>query len=407
MLLSTRRSHAKHLQRHHGVARGLSRSVSNLNAMVNPIVSESWIGDIRWLVASGERLAVFRALGEHEREQISRVVGDLPELEALREAVTEGDLASPFQAIADASRRGHPVAYQEIEALAEGAGVEARDLLLLALRGDLGHRSDQGCSDFGWTDGHRALLGHNEDGDPRLHGLCSLLTLQIDGEPSLVTWWYPGFLPGNTYTLNAHGLVWGVDAVHMSQPQAAPGRAFVARGLQSAQTLDGMTAYLRSHPAAGAFTYVAGSVGSPTLLSLEQAGDHVAVSEPQTRPECVWHTNHLRFLPGALNNASSDSLARGAVLSAILAAPSSPTVDWLLDVLTASPVPDGVRAQGVDLTLCTFVADLQAGTLTLAQHASRPVTVSMTDLLDGNTAAVTAGLTDSGVASRERQGRHA
>jgi Acyl-coenzyme A:6-aminopenicillanic acid acyl-transferase len=352
-------------------------------------VTATSIGDIPWLVASGERQQVFRALGEHSRRSICRLIEELPELPALRGRVA-GPSSEHFAAIAGASRRRYPVEWREIGALAEGAGVDAADLLLLALRGDLGPRDDKGCSDFGWTDGCRAVLGHNEDGDPVLHGLCSLLTLRLDGEPAVVTWWYPGFLPGNTYTVNEHGLVWGVDAVHSRSPAVAPGRAFVARALQRSRSLDHMAGYLREHPAAGAFAYVAGALGSPRLLTLEQAGRHVASFEAGAGSLCTWHTNHLRYLPASLNAASADSLSRGAVLSSVSPPARNATVGWILDVLAGSPVPEGVRAEGSALTLCTFVADLQPGTLTLVPHRGAAATVPVADLVRGELAAASA-----------------
>ena len=349
---------------------------------MNSVIEEKWIGDVRWLVATGTREAVFHALGEHARAEISSLIAALPELAVLKASV-DGPRSEQFHATVEASRQTFPVEFRELEGLAEGSGVGLHDLLLLTLRGDLEGHDDQGCSDFGWTDGQRALLGHNEDGDPRLDGACSLLTLRIDAEPAVVTWWYPGFLPGNTYTLNEHGLVWGVDTIHMASPHTAPGRAFVARSLQRVATLDGVVAFLEEHPVAGAFAYVVGQMGCTRLLSVEHAGDRVAVLESAQSPGVIWHTNHLCQLPDSLDNASSDSLTRGAVLSGITEAPEDPSVAWLLEILTGAVPPIGVRAEGIDITLCTFVADLEARTITLLQHGGEAVTLSAAELLRG------------------------
>jgi hypothetical protein len=350
---------------------------------MSSVIQEKWIGDIRWLIASGEREEVFLALGNHARQEISSVVSGLPELAALRTSVSNGQLAEAFRATVEASRVGFPVEFGELEALAEGSGVDIDDLLLLTLRGDLEGHDDLGCSDFGWTNGERALLGHNEDGHFRLDGACSLLTLRIDGEPAVVTWWYPGFLPGNTYSINEYGLVWGVDTIHMARAQMAPGRSFVARALQRVTTLDGIVPFLKNHPTAGAFAYVAGQFGSARLLTVEQAGDQVAIRESPQDPGCIWHTNHLCDLPDSLNRASTDSLARGAVLSLISATHERPSVSWLLEVLTGATPPFGVRAEGTDVTLCTFAADFEERTITLLQRGSYAVTLSAEELLRG------------------------
>jgi hypothetical protein len=350
---------------------------------MSAVIEEKWIGDIRWLVVSGEREEAFFALGEHARPEIASVVSGLPELVALKTSVSDGQLAGAFRALVDASQVAYPNEFRELEALAEGSGVDLDDLLLLTLRGDLEGHDDLGCSEFGWTNGKRALLGHNEDGHVRLEGACSLLTLRLKGEPAVVTWWYPGFLPGNTYSLNDYGLVWGVDTIHMARAQTAPGRSFVARALQRVATLDGIVEFLKDHPIAGAFAYVAGQFGAARLLSVEQAGDQVAVREIPQGPGCIWHTNHLCHLPESLNSASVDSLTRGSVLSEITAAPEDPSVSWLLEILTGATPPVGVRAEGTDVTLCTFVADFEERTITLLQRGADAVTLSAEELLRG------------------------
>jgi hypothetical protein len=71
------------------------------------------------------------------------------------------------------------------------------------------------------------------------------------------------------------------------------------------------------------------------------------------------------------------------VLSGITEAPEDPSVAWLLEILTGAVPPIGVRAEGIDITLCTFVADLEARTITLLQHGGEAVTLSAAELLRG------------------------
>lgn len=358
---------------------------------MNSLVMEEQVGDIRWLVAVGEARDAFRSLGQHCAREIQTVIDHLPETAWLRDRVATEEGQARLRAVGRASRAQHPAGWLELAAMAEGAGVHLDDLLLLTLRGDLFADDAHGCSEFGWTDGRRALFGHNEDGDPSLDGRCFLLTLRLEGAPAITTWWYPGFLPGNTFTVSERGLVWGIDAIRVVNPPVGPGRCFLARGLQRATTLEEAVAYLDSQPAAGGFSYFMGKTHDPRIMVVEHAGR--AVAHDQARPPkrgCIWHTNHLCHLPSAMNDVSPDSIRRADILARV-SAPTSPDAAWVLGVLAGAPYPTGVRATGEPgsaLTLCTLAVDLDAGQAILRPHGGRTVRLSTVDLARGDTTRV-------------------
>jgi hypothetical protein len=258
--------------------------------------------------------------------------------------------------------------------------VSHEDLLLLSLRGDLA--TGDGCSDLGWIEGGRAVLGHNEDGDPSLEGLCTMLTLDLEDSPTVTTWWYPGFLPGNTFTASEQGLVWGVDAITLRDASHGPGRAFLARSLQRTASLEAAIEHLLSQSAAGGFAYCFGDVAGPRIAIVEHAGTESRAIE-LTGPGPVWHTNHLVHLPERLCRVSESSRTRAATLAQ--AAPAGGDIDSVLGVLTADPARRGVRADGGSgdaLTLCTVVWDLSKGEMTLVTHGVS-VTMSIGDFARG------------------------
>lgn len=341
-------------------------------------VVETAIGDIPWIVAQGERLATFHALGRHAADRIAATLAELPELARLRALKTGSD---HLAGVLEASREGHPDAWEELAALASGAGVDAEDLALLSLRGDVGVPGGDECSDLAWSDGQRAVLGHNEDGSHVLDGRCAILTLLIQGVPAVVTWWYPGFLPGNTFTINGSGLAFGVDAIPIPAPPRLPARAFVARGLQHAAGLDEAVTYLSDHPTAGGFAFVLGQLGSPRLITVEHAAGLSHASETGGLPATVWHTNHLRSLPNRLDRPSEGSMRRGDTLAAV-SLPAPAGVDAIKQVLTAPP-PAGVRASGDGRTLCTLIVDLIARELTMVPSNGGEQTVQIDRLLAG------------------------
>ncbi|NBH10132.1 C45 family peptidase [Amycolatopsis sp. SID8362] len=342
-------------------------------------VREHRIGDVRWTIVRGPREAAFRELGAYAAADIATVLAGLPSW-----PVSARARRSPvrFRAVESASQVEHPDAYAELTALAEGAGVPFDDLLLANLRGDLGAGDGTGCTDLAWA-GSPSLLGHNEDGAPVFDGIGRLLTLLIDGEPGVCVWWYPGFLPANTFTLTTHGLVWGIDSVSVAAPSPCAGRHFLARTAQRATSVAEAVSVLRSHASAGGFAYTMGQVGEPAVTVVEKAGHDTAVTTVASG--LSWHTNHFRQLPPHLDVASEESLDRAEVCAHL--APTSPDAKWLVSTLTNAVHRN---ADGGDelMTLSTLVTDLGSGEVTLVPRGGAPLTARAADLAAGNAGAV-------------------
>jgi len=244
-----------------------------------------------------------------------------------------------------------------------------------------------GCSDLAWRR-ERSLIGHNEDGAPQNAGQCALLTLILDGLPTVTAFWYPGFLPANAFTVTADGLVWTIDHLPVAAPGDGAARHFVGRGLQrSARTLDAAVDYLKTHPSAGGFAYTIGD-GAGRIVNVETLAGHHATAEagPPAGP-LLWHTNHGRYLPGADPAPGGSSAARGQLLSVLGVPEQDPDPSWFLRILAGAPLPDGVRRDNgpgdPSVTLCTFVADLTAGQAVIAAQGEQPVTIPLPDLAAG------------------------
>ncbi|MFF9482767.1 C45 family autoproteolytic acyltransferase/hydolase [Streptomyces sp. NPDC014733] len=350
-------------------------------------VREQELAGMRWLVVSGERDDVFRALGRVAHADVHAVQEALPERHALRGwAATERGRIR-VERLLDATRAACGRQLGELRALAAGAGADFEDLLLANLRGDLGVDDGTGCTDLGWR-GTRSYVAHNEDGAPALDGHLMLLTLLVDGDVPVTVQWYPGFLPANTFTATGHGLVWGINHVQAARPAHAPGRHFVARAMQQAPTLGAAVDHLRSRPSAGGFAYTIGDRADGRVVVVESAAGRTAVMEADADHPLHWHTNHLRHLPvppdasGAATADASDaaraarslgpyeeSVARGEVLAGLQPPVGGPAAQWFLDVLTSAPLPHGVHrtAAGADplMTLCSVVADLTDDRITV------------------------------------------
>ncbi|MBP2473562.1 hypothetical protein JOF53_002434 [Crossiella equi] len=334
-------------------------------------VVDRWMAGMRCSTLRGPRQEVFAALGEHFRAEIGQAVHALPEWPALdRYARTDEGLVR-LSRVSALTRTRLPGEYAELAALAEGAALSERTLLLVNLRGDLPPpATGAGCSDLGLRG---RVLGHNEDGGIGLAGGLVLLTLDLTDDVPVLALWYPGFLPSNAFVVNAHGLVFGVDHLPLREPGFGPGRHFAARAAQRSATLDEAVAALCALPSAGGFAYNLAELGSGRIAHVEAAAGQHAVAED----ELLWHTNHLRglSLPEAV---SSSSRERAKVLEGLVPPPEA-GVDWVLDVLT-SRHPRGVFRDGEageSATLCSCAVDLAAHELTLVPRGGERLTLSL------------------------------
>jgi hypothetical protein len=343
-------------------------------------VDERSIGAMPWVSVAGPRAECFRALGRHAAQAISSIVDSLPQLEALRRQVATAGGRSRFEAVVAATAARFPTHMDEMTALAEGAGVGVGTVLLLNLRGDLGDPQAGGCSDVA-VPGEGWVLGHNEDGDPQFAPVLSGLTLHVDGDPPAFALWYPGMLPSNAFTLNG-GLAWGIDHIPAVASTVGPARHVVARALQCLQELEAAIDFLASVPSAGGFAYNFVEPSTGRVATVEAGGGAGARPQVPGAAPILWHTNHVRYTAASGAAPGRSSCARGEVLAAVAERDGGPPVDRdaILEVLT-TPLPDGVRAEGQSVTLCTVVADGPSRAITFVPRGGEPVHVPIDELL--------------------------
>ena len=145
-----------------------------------------------------------------------------------------------------------PAVWEEFEGLAEGLDMPLADALLWNCRGDLLHKTTDGCTSAALksADGTR-WIGHNEDGDPYLYGRCHLVDVALDDAPGYLGFYYPGSLPGHTFGANRAGLVQTINNLRARQRHEGVPRMFLARAALDCATLDEAVQLLRATPAPG------------------------------------------------------------------------------------------------------------------------------------------------------------
>lgn len=318
------------------------------------------VSGLPWTVLRGTRAEVMTGLGREHAGDIAALRAGAWWAGHVRRA--DGVARARFDAVAASTRRLLPVESAELDDIARGAGVPARELWACNLRGDLG-RDGTGCSDLAVTAAGGVVIGHNEDGDGDLRGRLRLITLDIDGDPAMTVVWYPGMLPANSFVTTTAGLTFGMDHVPVTQAlTTGAGRHVVARHAQRRRDGDAARRALSDVPCAGGFAFdVADAAGRVDLI--ENAAGRVAHRQGPVR-----HTNHLRLLDGTrppLAVAGDDvwlgeSRSRIAALHA--ASTDAATAD---DVFTALRAPGVLNRSDAIYTFSTMVVDTAADTVTV------------------------------------------
>lgn len=226
-----------------------------------------------------------------------------------------------------------PDCWQELLGLARGLEMEVADVFLWNCRGDLLNKTPDGCTSIAINRSGNAMIAHNEDGDPFLHGHCHLVDVRPAGKPGFVSFYYPGSLPGHTFAVNRRGLVQTINnlrtlAIGMGLP-----RMMLCRAVLDAHTLDEAIDLLANHPRAGGFHHTLGCAGDSRMVSVEAAPQSCSVTPVS---DIYGHANHMVH-PASLHQAqiitasSRDRQTRLAQLLPLLSA--TPNEAELLKVL--------------------------------------------------------------------------
>jgi isopenicillin-N N-acyltransferase-like protein len=245
---------------------------------------------------SGTHLEMGRQIGEACREQIHRMLDTYKQSfdEAYdqlqltwEEAVLQGAKYYPY------AQEHMPQYVEELDGMAEAAGVEFDDLMVLncmeAITSDALHL---GCTSLGVSgertaDGH-VLVGHNEDWLPEDEENTYLVHATPNDEPPFLALTYGGLLPNIGF--NAEGIAQACDSVYPNDVRVGVPRIFVSRAVLAATQLsDAIRRAVMRWRAAGYNHLIADRNGE--LYNVEVSGQHFATIYGMDG--VLAHTNHF------------------------------------------------------------------------------------------------------------------
>lgn len=189
---------------------------------------------------------VGKALGEYERDSIARLFAEDPLLlNVLRpwKAAHEAEYAT-FVAT---NRARFPRYFEEIEGIAQGAGVSESDLVLTALGPEIetlqGHDTGGNCFDAIGNPPSGPLVGHNEDLGPVYKSYSFLATIHqpyVDSDTAhtITAFAYPGAQLGFTFGWNSRGLMVSCNGIYPAPNPAGLGRYFVNRYILESSSVE-------------------------------------------------------------------------------------------------------------------------------------------------------------------------
>lgn len=213
-----------------------------------------------------------------------------------------------YDALAKANSEAYPDVWDELQGMAEGAGVPLHVLALVAFGSEIdmivkgGHALDNACTDVhyvGAAAGDR-LLAHNEDSEALVGRLAFILEAAPQGKPPFVTYNYPAALPGNAFGANPY-VAFSFNALFPANaPESGVARAFVNRDVLASTSVDDARRRALNPALASGFSMNVAAVGSgaggaPTHYSVERAPNGLAAERAVVSGN--WsHQNEYRML---------------------------------------------------------------------------------------------------------------
>jgi hypothetical protein len=268
--------------------------------------------------ARGDGFAVGQAIGRHGGSAARDAAFNTAQFQALRPWLGSDRL----NALKAATAREFPRHMQELEGIADGAGLALDEIFLWNCRGDL-RDLDPALDDAGCTTvmlpGETAVIGHNEDGGEALAGLCFLCDVAPDEGPGFTAFCYPGMLPGHAFGVNRLGLVQTINNIRPHDLTVGVPRHVIARAVLDCGDLDAAVALLQRSDRAAGFHHALGQAGDSRLLSVEAPASGCTVVEVQ---HPMAHANHLvgEVYGGLAQDCQPSSDARQERADALIAA---------------------------------------------------------------------------------------
>jgi len=337
---------------------------------------------IRKFRAGGSHYEFGAAIGAHFADQIHAAYNSYDFLRAILAWHATAAGRARYAELLALHEAAFPQYMEELRGLAANADLDFRDVFLMNLRGEYrGFLTDgdayRGCSDCSVLTDEQALIGHNEDGAPAFREHLYFLQARVADGPGFTACCYPGFLPGNAFGFNEHGICFSVDNLRPLDIRVGLGRHFLARSLLEARSLVDATVRVTPAGRASGFSYTIGSISERRILQVEAMPQ---ASRAKEITGANFHANHAQEIAGAAQTIDASSACRVARAQQFMQQQPIKNAADILSLLSDeadSNYPIYRRAHGADSseTFCTALFDLDARTMSVYMGQPEQATV--------------------------------
>jgi hypothetical protein len=240
-----------------------------------------------------------------------------------------------------AARSIFPNYVEELEGIADGCELPFSVVFLWNCRGDLLPLSTEGCTTVCVPLPDGILLGHNEDGDPKLRADCFISKRKgASDRPGFVSFTYPASINGHAFAVNSAGIVQLVDNIRSLEPGSGVPRQLLSRAVLDCRSLDEVIATLEGCPRAGSFHHLLAQPGGETALSIEYTSAAVSIENVRAAYGHSNHFIHPRFRSSKQRITASSAARHARIDELCRQLPNSPASDDIHRMLRDVANPD-------------------------------------------------------------------
>jgi len=189
--------------------------------------------------------------------------------------------------LSDKLGKTFPDYFQELNGIAEGSGIDIKDLLWFSYDTDI-----TGCTNLAIKSNDRIMLGHNEewDKDVKLYLVKANVANQYrKSNSSFISISYSGQLPG-LIGFNKNGISFGGNSIDTNINEAGTPIPFLTRSFLDANSLDEVIEVISKNKREVGMNYLVVSAGEGKMANIEWSPEDYNVIYGD---KFIAHTNHF------------------------------------------------------------------------------------------------------------------
>ena len=279
---------------------------------------------------SGNNYEIGFEIGKRFRPQIVDFLGKSKRLKLLRKVERRNPRLQEWTMYGE---RYFPQYMEEIRGIADGSDSSLADILLINCKYDFPRK---GCTTVIFKEPNRTILAHNEDNTRDNLNNCYLLKVYPEVGIPFVSFCYPGMMPGNSFSFNAHGIIVTNNAMPTPDTRMGSPRHLCDRAQLEGKDIRDVTkrTLFQERASGGSFNIV--SQKEKRAINIETTSQRHCITEVVDK---YLHTNH--YVSRELSNLKKDesllrsSISRYKAGSKLLSKGKEKTSQAALDILAS------------------------------------------------------------------------